>query len=51
MLKLKSSLEDTCAVMYIEDTCGELWSRLLSGGIDCTVNRSDYIKLMEISVF
>jgi len=53
MLKLQSCMEDTCAVMYTESTCGELWSRLQSDGIDCTMNHSEYtsIKLMEISVF
>ena len=27
--------------MYIEDTCGELWSRFVSDGIVCAVNHSE----------
>jgi len=27
-----------CGVMYIEDTCGELWPRLLSDDAVCILN-------------
>jgi len=34
-----------CGMMYIEETCGELWSRLVSNGIVCTVNLSELFSL------